>query len=208
MKFLPDMKNKNIRVIYNGVSDNYFLIEKDIQLSFQKNSYILFVGGRVAYKNFELAVKAVSLSDYKLVIVGPPLSKKEKLFLDECLGQLHFEFLGYISDEYLNILYNNAFALLYPSIYEGFGIPILEAQKAGCPVIAYNNSSVPEIIGDRSLLLDDLSVDAILKCFALLHDNKNRIQIINNGLNKACNFTWDKMYSQIIDLYKEAWLLK
>jgi mannosyltransferase len=207
IKFLPDVEKKNIRVIYNGVSDNYFQIknEGNYQLPFIKNSYVLFIGSRAFYKNFELAVRSVSISKYSLVIVGSQLSNKEKIFLNKNMRALRFKYLGYISDKELNILYNNAFSLLYPSAYEGFGIPILEAQKSGCPVIAYKGSSVSEIIGDTSLLLHELSVKQILERFDLLENDQKRMQIIDNGLKNAARFTWDNMYNQIIDVYQEAW---
>lgn len=81
--------------------------------------------------------------------------------------------MGRVSNEELNCLYNGAMALLYPSEYEGFGIPVLEAQRAGCPVIAYNASSIPEIIGDTPLLLDVLSIESITKCFNVLKIKRN-----------------------------------
>ena len=83
--------------------------------------------------------------------------------------------VGRISNERLNLLYNNAFALIYPSYYEGFGIPVLEAQKAGCPVIAYNSSSITEIIGNTTLLLNELSVDSLKKKFELLENEEIKV---------------------------------
>jgi mannosyltransferase len=210
LKFLPDVDKKKIKIIYNGVSDNYFPIKDDNipQLPFKKNNYVLFVGSRAVYKNFDLTIRAVALSKYNLVIVGPPLSGKEKSFLDKTIGALRFKYIGYISDEELNIVYNNAFSLLYPSVYEGFGIPVLEAQKAGCPVIAYNGSSIPEIIGNTPLLLNDLSAEQIVSCFNVLENEQCRTEIINNGLENVKRFTWDRMYKQIIGIYKEAWYSK
>lgn len=72
--------------------------------------------------------------------------------------------------------------MLYPSIYEGFGIPILEAQKAGCPVIAYKGSSIPEIIGDDTLLINESSTSEIQRCISILQDEQQRTNIIKKGL--------------------------
>ena len=96
-------------------------------------------------------------------------------------------------------------ALLYPSEYEGFGIPVLEAQRAGCPVIAYNASSIPEVIGNTPLLLNMLSIEAITKCFDILRRKEEREAIVYRGIENAKRFTWDRMYEQVIELYKEAW---
>ena len=85
------------------------------------------------------------------------------------------------------------------------GIPVLEAQRAGCPVIAYNASSIPEIIGDTPLLLDVLSIESITKCFNVLKIKKEREDIIYKGIENAKRFTWDRMYEQVIALYKEVW---
>lgn len=107
------------------------------------------------------------------MIVGAPLLAEELDFLQTELGQSNFMEMGRVSNEELNCLYNGAMALLYPSEYEGFGIPVLEAQRAGCPVIAYNASSIPEIIGDTPLLLDVLSIESITKCFNVLKIKRN-----------------------------------
>ena len=80
----------------------------------------------------------------------------------------------------------------------------MEAQKAGCPVIAYNASSIPEIIGDTPLLLDDLSVNTILQKLDMLKSPVVRAQVIEKGIHNAQRFSWDKMYEDILQLYKEA----
>lgn len=207
LKFLPGVDTTKIRVIYNGVSDDYFPIKEKttIKLPFEPEMYVLFIGSREKYKNFELAVKAVAYNKFKLIIVGAPLSKQELSFLCNELGQDNFSEMGRVSNETLNHLYNAAIALLYPSEYEGFGIPVLEAQKAGCPVIAYNASSIPEVIGDTPLLLNTLSIESITECLDKLKIEKDRETIVFNGIENAKRFTWDRMYEQVIALYEEAW---
>jgi mannosyltransferase len=207
LKFIPNIDSKKIRIIYNGVSDDYFPIyENPSHISYSNESYALYIGSRASYKNFILAVEAVATSKLNLVIVGSVLSKKEELFLNTALGKDRYKFLDNISNEELNVLYNNAYVFIYLSLYEGFGIPVLEAQKAGCPVIAYNSSSIPEIIGDTPLLINELSVISILNCFNILTDQRCRLKIVKDGIKNASQFSWDKMYSQIEKLYNEAWL--
>lgn len=98
-------------------------------LPFPAESYAIFVGSRAKYKNFELTIKAISQSNLNFVIVGALNKHEQKLVHQYFKEAKRVHCTGYIDNKGLNILYNNAFALLYPSIYEGFGIPILEAQK-------------------------------------------------------------------------------
>lgn len=210
LHFIPEIDARKIKVIYNGVSDDYYKIPalslKNTEIPFPLRSYAVFVGSRTGYKNFSLAVKAIASSQLNLVIVGAPLSNEEKSFLKE-----HFEDMtrvfctGRIDNTQLNVLYNCAYVLLYPSKYEGFGIPVLEAQKAGCPVIAYNASSIPEIIGDDLLLINHSSVDDIHRCLKILEDDTIRFQIIDKGIVNARRFSWDQMYNQVVELYYKAW---
>lgn len=113
--------------------------------------------------------------------------------------------MGRISNAVLNRLYNNAFALLYPSLYEGFGIPILEAQKAGCPVIAYASSSIPEIMGDSPLLMHFANKETIYQCLNSLEDKNFRAMVIKQGLENVKRFSWHKMYQEVLSIYREAW---
>ena len=207
LRLLPDVDPLKVRVIYNGVSEDYHptTCDEDIHYPFTKRTYVLFVGSRAIYKNFELAVHAVAQAKYNLMIIGSPLSNKEESFLNNKLGDSRFKQLGYVSNHDLNSLYNNAFALLYPSMYEGFGLPVIEAQKAGCPVIAYQGSSIPEVIGDTPLLIGELSVVQILNAFNILEDENHRTNIIDKGLHNSSRFTWNNMYNQLIKVYEEAW---
>ena len=205
LKFIPDVDLHKIRVIYNGVSDDYFPIENwnENLIPFKRWDYLLFVGSRNSYKNFNYLVTSLKDTDYKLVIVGSELSSNEVKLLKHNLKSNYY-YAGRLSNRDLNNIYNGAFAFVYPSSYEGFGIPVIESQKAGCPVIAYNASSIPEIIGDSTLLLNDLTKEELLGKLSLLKDKNLRSRIIQNGYTNANRFSWDKSYEELVKVYEEA----
>ena len=203
LKFLPQIDESKIGVVYHGVSQEYFIIDKSQKhnLPFEAESYVIYVGARYHYKNFDFTVEAVAKSDKNFVIVGYELSKKEINFLNDKLGKERYKYLGRVDNKYLNVLYNNAYCLMYLSSYEGFGIPILEAQKSGCPVIAVEGSSVLEIIGDKTLLIKRLEIEAVLEKLKILSNSEIRANIISLGLENSSKFQWEKMYNQIKNIY-------
>lgn len=194
--FFPKIDIKKIYVIYNGVSDDFFpLKEKKTTNSF------LFIGSREMYKNFDFAVKAIAQTCHlKLTIVGSVLRKEELAMLDKLMPG-RWEVFNNIENTKLNELYNNAFGLIYPSSYEGFGIPLLEAMKAGCPFIALNHSSIPEVAGDAGVLIDKLEISFFNE--AVLNISKNREEIIKKGFVRVNNFSWEKCYQETMDVYKD-----
>lgn len=135
----------------------------------------------------------------RLLIAGKPLTEREQEVMKS--AHLTFEYCGMVSDTMLNKLYNEALCLMYTSSYEGFGLPVLEAQMAGCPVIAYNASSIPEVIGDKRLLIDDFSSDSIGRCLDLVKDAAAREKIIRDGLANANKYSWDRMADEYMQLY-------
>jgi mannosyltransferase len=202
LKFVKGIDEKKIHVIYNGVSDDYNIIKGKINNSLY-GKYIIFVGSRFGYKNFNLAVLAAKKTNLNLVIVGDKLIKKEKTFLETELGNGSFFSLNKISNRELNILYNQAYCLLYPSLYEGFGLPVLEAQKAGCPVVVVDTPSVVEIIGNTPLIAKN-DINSIIEKINLLTNKSIKQNIIELGLINASKYSWDKMAKQIISLYLQA----
>lgn len=209
-RFFPNIDPQRIFVVYNGVSTDYHVLtsteQENVSLPYKSHEYVLFVGSRAKYKNFELTLQAISRSELNLVVVGAHLNEEEKKIIKRYFKNTSRVFCtGHINNAKLNVLYNYALALIYPSIYEGFGIPILEAQKAGCPVIAYNGSSIPEVIGDTPLLMKETTTNEIIRCLSILSDNERRKQIIENGLKNAGRFSWEKMYNEIMNIYKIAW---
>ena len=207
MKFLPDVDEKRIRIIHNGVSEDYCILNEPTDMSkipFPPSSYVLSVGNRDAYKNFDLCLKAVAQTNYNLVIFGCKNMEKEREEIERYLPSNRYCCLGYVSNEDLNILYNHAAALVYPSSYEGFGIPIIEAQRAGCPVIAYNTSSIPEVIGETPLLMKQLTVDELIDKLHLLANSEIMTQVRENGIVNSKRFSWDKAIGEYLALYEEA----
>lgn len=194
LKFLPDVDPAKVVVIYNGVDRKFHRIEGS-----ECKGYVLYVGNRDRYKNFLALVEPLAKLRCRLLIAGKPLTERE---LDEMkYAHLAFEYCGMVSDAMLNKLYNEALCLMYTSSYEGFGLPVLEAQMAGCPVIAYNASSIPEVIGDRRLLIDDFSSESIGRCLDLVKDAGAREKIIRDGLANANKYSWDKMADEYMQLY-------
>lgn len=200
-KYLPDIDREKVSVVHNGYSNIYYQRTDITRLE----NTLIFVGARGGYKNFELLIKALSKSDtINLVIIGGgPLSKKEQTQLNQYIPERFFH-TGLISQDELAIWYNRATALVYPSLYEGFGIPILEAFASGCPVIAFNSSSIPEVAGDAAYLFDCNTVDDLAtKIEVCLSDKVKRAEMVEKGLARADLFSWDKCFEETLSVYKK-----
>ena len=200
LKFVPNIPANKVHVIYNGVSADYQIIENKL---LELSESILFVGARGAYKNGRWFVDAISKTNYNVIFCGRPLTDDEKKYYDKKLGPNRYKIYSNISNEELNRIYNSVKCLVYPSSYEGFGIPILEAQKAGCPVIALNSSSIPEVMGDSPLLMQRLTEDELYKKLALLENHVIRDKIIKKGLENSERFSWDITYKLYRNLYEK-----
>lgn len=197
-RYLPDIDENKVSVIYNGVSDDYRILK---ERPYPYDNYVLFVGGRQAYKNFEFVVKSIKKSKYNLLVCGNELLPNEKILLSEVLGNNRYKFILRPSNEELNKIYNSVYCLIYPSEYEGFGIPVLEAQRAGCPVIALNSSSIPEIIGEGGLLLSEINYSEILSLINSISFGANRELLVKSGLRNSQKYSWGKMASEYNCLY-------
>ncbi|HDT4958924.1 TPA: glycosyltransferase family 4 protein [Enterobacter kobei] len=199
MKFCPVSEEK-VRVVHNGVSEKYYPIG-DVN----KTNEVLFVGARHGYKNFLMAVDALSLSpSLRLSIVGGGKLTSAEIALLEDKIPGRYKHLGRVSDEELNNIYNRVFCLLYPSLYEGFGIPVIEAMRSGCVVIAVNVSSIPEVAGDAAILLDDPHPAAIVHALKELENQFFYNKLRNNGFTQAKKFSWEKCYKDTLAIYKEC----
>ena len=206
LHFHPYIKPENVHVIYNGVSEDFcFLNPEQYRLIDISDTYFLYIGSREKYKNFDFTVEAVSLQqDHYLYIVGSELTNAEVKILDSKLKG-RWRLFKYAENKLLNELYNRAFALVYPSSYEGFGIPLLEAMSAGCPFITLNNSSIPEVAGKAGAMMMTLSLsefhDAVRKIYTL------RGEMINRGFEQVRKFSWEKCYQETLQVYKNVYHL-
>lgn len=199
MKFCPKVPESKLHVIYNAVSNDYKIIEDKIE---ELSDRLLFVGGRHDYKNGRWFAECIKDTDDKVIFCGGQMNEEEKKYYDATLGPDRYEVKVGLSNEELNRYYNSVKCLVYPSSYEGFGIPILEAQKAGCPVIAYSTSSIPEVIGKTPLLMKELTKKELLDKLTLLKDEKLRQEVIEKGLENAKRFSWDKAFEAYRRLYE------
>jgi len=208
LKFFPGIKNKPIRVIHLAASDDFTVENRthDVSKEFKKIGnikYILYVGSRANYKNFDYVVHAIKkLPSYKLVVVGEEFSVKEARVLKDNLKD-RFKLIKHPSIEELSFLYRRAFCFIYPSSYEGFGIPILEAMQSGCPVVALRTSSIPEVSGEAALLMDRLSINSIIEQVRSLEKGQTRDRLIKAGLEQSRKFSWDRCVDQTYDFYRE-----
>ena len=214
LHFMPDTDEKKIRVIYNGVSNDFFYIENDFMIAekeprfvnLENQKYLLYIGHRTGYKNFKFAVEAASkyIGTFKLVVIGEPFNDEEKIYVESKLGTSCVQ-ISKLNNECLNYLYNKAFALLYPSSYEGFGIPIIEAMKTKCPVIAFNNSSIPEVAGKCGLIYVDENYMSLVDGIEKLKNTALRERLTNEGILQAEKFNWDNTAKHYLEFYKELY---
>nr|MBI5455859.1 glycosyltransferase family 4 protein [Candidatus Levybacteria bacterium] len=205
---------KNVIVTYPGIKQNLELKIKDLNMNDLKKKfgidkeYILFVGTLQPRKNIEKLIEAFSKTDKDtlLVVVG----KKGWLYEDILKAPQKFgipekvKFLDFVSDEDLPSLYKNALCFVLPSLYEGFGLPVLEAMKNGCPVLISNVSSLPEAGGDAALYFDPENINEISRAIKkVISDEKLRKEMIEKGYNQIKKFSWEKTARKTLEVLQE-----
>ncbi len=170
--------------------------------------YILFVGQRSHHKNFKTLVKTASMlfnkeKDITLVCVGKPFDEEETNLLSQ-FKIANKVIVMNVDDSTLNNLYANALAFVYPSLYEGFGMPILEAFANHCPVCLSNTSCFPEVAANAAVYFDPNSPDSILSAIEkIIFDKKFANEITMAGAQRLSNFSWQKAASQTALAYKK-----
>jgi glycosyltransferase involved in cell wall biosynthesis len=163
-------------------------------------------------KNLTRVIRAFEIihekeRDLQLVIAGGEGHGVEEINeqIDRSSHRVAIHRLGFVSDEMLVSLYRDAIALLYPSLYEGFGIPILEAMAAGCPVITSKIGAMAEVADNAALLVDPNDTDEMVAAMErVIYDTGLRESLIAAGLNRARERTWERCTEETLGVYREA----
>ena len=212
---LLEVPKEKIDVVYSapsiatGVADFQMVQER---LKIQK-PYLLYVGTIEPRKNLIRLIQAFDWLKrekqipHQLILAGGGGWKTEEIHQAAEAAQFGREirFTGYLSSEEKNALYQNADAMVFPSLYEGFGMPPLEAMLFGCPVICSDAASLPEIVGEAAELVDPLDVQAIADgIWHVLSNRDYRRSLIEKGAQQALRFSWDRSAEKMIQIYKET----
>jgi glycosyltransferase involved in cell wall biosynthesis len=213
----PSLQTSSIITTYEAPDAAFNILDSQYTSKIIKNSfnlagkYLLTLGGTDPRKNTKLVIRAFSklkqtknISE-KLVIVGIPNWKQSEFYDLVCLLQCENDviFTDYVTQDELVCLYNCATLFIYPSLYEGFGIPPLESMVCGTPVITSNTTSIPEIVGDAALQIDPNSQEELeAAVYKLLVDHSLRDNLIQRGLARAKQFSWRRMAEETLDIYK------
>jgi glycosyltransferase involved in cell wall biosynthesis len=168
--------------------------------------FFLYIGSRNEYKNFVQLLTAYShwpgRNDVDLVVVGSAWTNAEHKQLTRRGIMQHVRLLSNVDDKQLCQLYNRASAFIYPSLYEGFGVPLLEAMACGCPIIASRIPSTQEIAGECPIYFELSETNSLLQAFGQVLTEGNNSERTKQGLTHAKRFSWEKTAKQTLDLYK------
>ncbi|MET4138761.1 glycosyltransferase family 1 protein [Pedobacter sp. UYP1] len=204
LRHYPHLADK-IKVVYHGLPENILTAANEIL----PKRFLLYVGDRFAqYKNFEPLINAISPiitheKELYLICAGGGEFNNDEIELFRKNGILEYVKQTDATDSQLIQFYQDALMFLYPSLEEGFGLPILEAFKNGCAIACSNSSCLPEIGGDAVSYFDPKDINSIHQTvFMLINDAALRLQLINNGHERIKDFTFQKCLDQTIDCYK------
>jgi glycosyltransferase involved in cell wall biosynthesis len=214
-----DVPPGKIDVIYNSF-DPRFGVEPDadtvdrVRERYQLQSqFVLYAGNVKPHKNLERLIEAFhivrsrGLDQLKLILIGDEISKYTALRRAVHRHQLHnyVRFLGYLPEDTLAVMYRLAGVFVFPSLYEGFGLPPLEAMASGTPVVTSNVSSLPEVAGDAAMLVDPYSAEAIADgMYRVLTDNDVRSELRRRGPERAQQFSWESSVRRVREIYGQV----
>ncbi|MCS4159175.1 glycosyltransferase family 4 protein [Salinibacter ruber] len=214
---------ERVFVVPNAASDDLFYPvtdDKRIWTVRQKygipeGRYLLSLHSMAPHKNIHRLIEAFRLfirqgkpSDTYLVLAGglgrPRKEIFEELSLETAdLDRVHFT--GFVKDDDLAPLYSGAEAFVFPSLYEGFGLPVLEAMQCGCPVVASNTSSLPEIVEDAGILVKPTDIEELAHALSRVIGSPSTIsELPKKGRERAKDYSWENSASRILDIYRQV----
>ncbi len=214
-----DIDANKIDVVYTGYGSEYKVLKDTENLEMVRNKYklnapfILYPAATWPHKNHRALLHALKLLrerycfDGQLVLTGVAMqSQNEILSLIESLGlSSHVKVLGYLPYEELPFLYNLAQFMVFPSLFEGFGIPLVESMACACPVVCSNVTTMPEVVGDAGVMFDPHSVEEMVEAIWLVwSDEGKRQQMGHLGLKRASMFNWSETARQTMAVYQKA----
>ncbi len=208
---------EKIALIPNGVADSFKVISNEASLDGIKkrcrirSKYILNVGNPKPHKNWTGLVEAFAaldegFSDYQLVLVGSSDPRFPQVVrLIKRLGlEDRVMITGFVSEKDMVLLYNAAEMFVFPSLYEGFGLPVLEAMACGTPVVSSNTSSLPEVVGDAGILFDPNDKTDLVKGIEMVLSNEElRQDLLRRGLERIRHFSWTGTAQQTLEVYQQ-----
>ena len=200
LHFFPEINEKIVTRIYLGCDIEH----QEINNQTNKTNYLLYVGSREGYKNFDFLIDALSAvlnKDLLLYTSGSPYTPKEMEKMKKA-GIIDFVQRKFVSDEELAILYAEAKALLFPSEYEGFGLPIVEALKNNCPIILTQCSCFPEIAGEAGIYFENKNKDSFIEALSKLENKEFIANKISEGQKRLQYFSWKKNVEETEKCYK------
>lgn len=204
LKYYPDYNPDLVFVTYLAHSSESVQFSPDF--NFEKkfeNPYVLFVGMRSAHKNFNNCVNALkNVNVYLKIVGGGPLSELETKLLEANVAG-RYQHLTNVDNDSLNKLYGDAICLFYPSLYEGFGLPILEAQANGCAVITTNASSLPEVAEESAILLNTPNAQSLEEAVSTLLNEQTNKFYVEQGFININRFDWAKTAKETIEIYNK-----
>ncbi len=210
---------RKIDVIYNAIDERFGEappadeVER-VRERYQLNDpFVLYAGNIKPHKNLERLIEAFhtlrrdGLDQVKLLLIGDEVSKYATLrrAVHKYKLHKHVRFFGFVPDQTLAVLYRLAAVFVFPSLYEGFGLPPLEAMASGTPVITSNVSSLPEVVGDAALLIDPTRPEEIAAAMRrVLTEPSLRDDLRARGLRRVQEFSWDRSIRRVRDIYEEV----
>lgn len=204
LEFYPFCANKRLLVIPNGVDADKFAAVESPESTPSCRPYFLYIGHRGHLKGFKLVFDALDRinSEFECVVVGDAFTDEENRAIAQRKLTERVRNIGRISDIELARQYAQASFFFFPSLYEGFGLPPLEAMAAGCLVVAADRSSVPEVVGDAAILFNPDDLDSLNAAMAKVGRDSIRQYLINKGFERVKHYTWagaSKAYAELYD---------
>jgi glycosyltransferase involved in cell wall biosynthesis len=206
VKSYPSIEEKKVFAIHHGLNHHKKNLTETIEC---KTNYLLYVGHREGYKNFQVTLPALNKIKNKypieLFVVGPEPTNSELQLMQKYKVHNIIKFKGKVSDETLGILYANCLAFLYPSLYEGFGYPLIESMSRGAIPIASNSSCIPEVLGRAGVIVEPNCSESIAIAVDRIIENENYKKSLRMAsFQRSKKFSIDKQIHETINVYEKV----